>query len=168
MKFEQCYWFLSRMLIYLMRQRTMKIPSWKWFSINVIEMSLMKMKFYFPVMKGKRFFTNNILIKIRDIPKSEYYVCVIPTYSGPEYPHIPGIFHSEYLRICVNTRDMAINIQKYRYLNTCHFMYPKSSDLNKWIKFHGQTRCFETDFLPFRQFNVILYSTNHFKSLIGN
>ena len=47
-----------------------------------------------------RFFTNNILIKIRDIPKSEYYVCVIPTYSGPEYPHIPGIFHSEYLRMC--------------------------------------------------------------------
>ena len=40
MKFEQCYWFLSRMLIYLMRQRTMKmnIPSWKWFSINIIEM----------------------------------------------------------------------------------------------------------------------------------
>ena len=25
MKFEQCYWFLSRMLIYLMRQRTMKM-----------------------------------------------------------------------------------------------------------------------------------------------
>ena len=56
MKFEQCYWFLSRMLIYLMRQRIMKmnIPSRKWFSINVIEMLLKKMEFYLPVMKGKR------------------------------------------------------------------------------------------------------------------
>ena len=56
MKFEQCYWFLSRMLIYLMRQRIMKmnIPSRKWFSIDVIEMLLKKMEFYLPVMKGKR------------------------------------------------------------------------------------------------------------------